>query len=596
MPDERTRESTVTNPQPRTGWLAGLNHGPHDASCALLKDGELIVAIEQERLSRRKRAIGESPAEALRYCLDHAGIGLGDLDAVALGSDHELLARWMGYSPDERSALLPYDTPAWLFPDSFFKGERIPALVSVSHHEAHAGSCFWPSGFEDCAILIMDAMGEDCSTSLGIGRPDGIHILETYPVDVSLGYFYEAACDYIGLGRENAGKLMGLAAYGQPTEDVGLEYDTAEIVWRPGGEPRALLGRELIEERIRRAVEYFERTCFPYTRHCVRDVMAYANFAASVQGAAEQVILGLAARVRKLTGLCRLVIAGGVGLNCTANGKIADSGLFDQVWIQPMAHDAGVALGSALVLAHRMQQDVTRWTPMQHAYWGQVTDDAEVKAELKLAGLPTVKLDTEQLVRRTAQVIADGGVVAWHQGRGEVGPRALGARSLLGDPRSRNTLVKLNQIKQREMWRPLAPSVLRNRFSEFFSGAPNEFMIVAARVHREVRHLIPAVVHVDGSARPQVVSPRANQVYAELIDRFCRITGIPMLVNTSLNLADEPLCSAPGDTVRTFIRSGTDAMAIGSYLVMRPDAARIALGRERRYQEMAAAEQARKDP
>jgi carbamoyltransferase len=555
-------------PALKTGWVAGLNHGSHDASCALLKDGSLVVAIEQERLSRRKRATGESPARALRYCLDYAGIGLGDIDAIALGSEHELLARWLQYSPDERSVLLPYDSPEWLFPDPLFKGERKPAVAPIRHHEAHAGSCFWPSGFGDCAILIMDAMGEDSSTSLGIGQADGIHFLESYPVDVSLGYFYEAACDYIGLGRDNAGKLMGLAAYGQPTENVGLDYVSSQII-RPGGKARDLHGRTFITDLLERMVAFFEGNCFPYTRDCVKDVMAYANFAASVQRAAETVILSLAERARRLSGCSRLVIAGGVGLNCTANGKIADAGLFDEVWIQPMAHDAGVALGSALVVAHRMNQDISKRFPMRHAYWGQDTDHQEVEAALKQARLPSVKLTSEELVRRTARVIADGGIVAWHQGRGEVGPRALGARSFLGDPRSRNTLVKLNQIKRREMWRPLAPSVLESRFGDYFAGTPNEFMIVAARVHHQMRRLIPAVVHVDGSARPQVVSPATNKLYADLIDQFCCITGIPIVVNTSLNLADEPLCSAPDDTVRTFLRSGADAMAIGCHLVLR---------------------------
>jgi carbamoyltransferase len=554
---------------PTTGWLAGLNHGPHDASCALLKDGHLVVTVEQERLSRNKRALGESPADALRYCLDFAGISLDDLDAVTLGSEHELLAQWMGYDSARRSVMLPYDSPEWLFPHSTFGDQPRPPLLPVRHHEAHAGSCFWPSGFDECAILIMDAMGEDCSTSLAVGGPEGIRVLETYPVGASLGFFYESACDYIGLGRNNAGKLMGLAAYGRPSEDVGLTYGEEGIVWGPVRDPD-LVGRALIEDRMAQLLNHFERTCFPFERGCTKDIMAYANFAASVQHAAEQVILALARRLRERTGLRRLVVAGGVGLNCTANGALADSGIFDEVWVQPMAHDAGVALGSALVVAHRFGQDVGGWAPMNHAYWGQPTDNSDVETELKRAGLQAERLETPELLRRTASIIADGGVVAWHQQRSEVGPRALGARSLLGDPRSRSTLVRLNEAKRREMWRPLAPSVLAERFDDFFVGSPNPFMIVAARVRSQVRERIPAVVHVDGSARPQVVSAETNPAYAGLLREFERLTGLPVLVNTSLNVAEEPLCSSPRDTVRTFLDCGADAMTIGPYLVRRP--------------------------
>lgn len=555
----------------RSGWLAGLNHGPHDSSCALLKDGELIVTIEQERVSRNKRALGESPADALRFCLEFAGITLGDVDAVALGSEHDLLAQWMGYEGERRPVMLPYDSPDWLFPHRVFGEGRRPPLVPVRHHDAHAGSCFWPSGFEECAILIMDAMGEDCSTSLAVGGPDGIRVLESHPVGVSLGFFYEAACDYIGLGRDNAGKLMGLAPYGRPTEDVGLEYGPDGIRWCPVQES-GLRGRALIEDRMSQLVDHFEHTCFPYTRGCTEDVMAYANFAASVQRAAEEVVLALTRRLRELTGHSRLVVAGGVGLNCTINGLLAESGIFDEVWVQPMAHDAGVALGAALVVGHRWGQDVGGWTPMTHAYWGQPTDDSDVEAELKRAGLRAEKLDTPELLRRTAAIIANGGIVAWHQERGEAGPRALGARSLLGDPRSRATLVRLNQMKRREMWRPLAPSVLAERFDDYFTGTASPFMIVAARVKPEARHLIPAVVHVDGSARPQAVSGTTNPKYAGLIREFERISGIPVLVNTSLNVAEEPLCSSPQDTVRTFIECGADALAIGSYLAVRDSA------------------------
>ncbi|MFG2472590.1 carbamoyltransferase [Streptomyces canus] len=555
--------------QLRTGWTVGLNHGPHDSACALLKDGALVVSIEQERLSRHKQAIGESPAHALRYCLDFAGIQLPDIDAVALGSHHALLAAWMGEN-EQRAGDVSYDSPEWLFPETLFGTARHPPLIPVRHHIAHAGSGYWPSGFDEAAILVMDAMGEDSSTSLAVGTADGIEIIEDHPVDVSLGFFYEAAAQFAGLGRRHAGKLMGLAAYGKPSQDVGLHFSPDGISWGDlGGRPGA--GRAMIEERMRRLVEHFELVCYPYNSDCTEDIAAYADFAASVQAALEQVVLGLAERLRRLSGSPDVVIAGGVGLNCSANGALADAGVFERVWVQPMAHDSGVALGAALATAHDAGQDVRGWTPMRHAYWGVPTDDADVDAELKRHRIDVPRLPTAELLARTARVLADGGIVAWHQGRSEVGPRALGARSLLGDPRSRRTLVRLNQAKRREMWRPLAPSVLADRFSDYFDGTPNEFMIVAAQVRPEVRRRIPAVVHVDGSARPQAVSADTNPRYAGLLTEFERLTGIPLVVNTSLNVADEPLCASAADSVRTFLRSGADALAIGPYLVRRED-------------------------
>ncbi|WP_050493473.1 carbamoyltransferase [Streptomyces sp. NRRL B-1381] len=549
-----------------TGWTVGLNHGAHDASCALLKDGRLVVTVEQERLSRRKKALDESPAGALRYCLDFAGIDLKDIDAVALGSHHGELADWMGFDAAERARALPYDSPDWLFPADLFGGERRPPLVPVRHHLAHAASCFWPSGYEDAAVLVMDAMGEDCSTSIAVGGPDGLRILETHPVEQSLGFFYEAACEFVGLGRDSAGKLMGLAPYGRARFDVGLGYADHRIAWERVVN-RGLVGRALIEDRIAQLVAGFEATCYPYERGCTEDVMAYADFAASVQQALEEVVLALARRARDLTGSDTLVIAGGVGLNCTVNGKLADSGLFRRVWVQPMAHDAGVALGAALAVAHKLGQDVA--APMGHAYWGPGGTDEEIALELKRNGLDARRLPEAELVSEAAALVASGRVLAWHQGRAEVGPRALGARSFVGDPRARRTLIRMNTIKRREMWRPLAPSVLADHFDDYFDGVPNDFMIVAASVREEIASRIPAVVHVDGSARPQAVRAETNRRYAALITEFHRLTGVPLVVNTSLNQADEPLCSSPADTIRTFLASGADALAIGSYLVVR---------------------------
>lgn len=556
---------SVTGPE----WVVGLNHGAHDAAAALVYHGELVVTVEQERLSRRKRAPEESPAAALRFCLDHAGIALSDVELVALGSDHNRLARWLGLDPAARAAVLPYDRPDRLFPAEMFGSQQPGRIVPVDHHVAHAASAFWPSGWPDCALLVVDAMGESTATSIAVGRAGRVEVLEAWGVDSSLGFYYEAASEFAGLGRQDAGKLMGLAAYGRPRYDTGLRFADGRLEWR-GVDPPAGIGRRMIEHRSTALQAYFARTCFPYAPRRGEDIMAYADFAASAQRNLEEVVLGLAARAAELTGSTRLGIAGGVGLNCTANGRIADSGLFEDVWVQPMSHDAGVALGSALAAAAAAGTDLRGRSTMPHAYWGPGIDAAEAAAALDDAALTPTDLPSRALTERVVEIIAGGGIVAWAQGRAEVGPRSLGARSLLGDPRSRRTLVRLNNAKGREMWRPLAPSVPIEHFGDWFDGVPNPFMIVAAQVRPEVRTVVPAVVHVDGSARPQAVDRRHNPAYHDLLTAFGRRTEVPVLVNTSLNVAEEPVASSARDVVATFLKSGADAMVLDRYLVMRP--------------------------
>ena len=552
----------------RSGWIAGLNHGAHDASCALLHDGALVVAVEQERLSRRRRAPGEAPVDALKCCLDFADLRLSDLDAVALGSDHDALARWLGLAPEQRHAVLPFDHPDRLFPANVFGAGPRPLLVAVRHHRAHAASAFWPSGFEAAAILVMDAMGEDSATTLARGDGSGVRDIQSYPVDTSLGFFYESATEYTGLDRNDAGKLMGLAAYGRAVYHTGLRHGRDGIEW-PIPSSNGYRGRKLIDERRDRLLDLFEQRCFPYLRGRREEIMAYADFAASVQHDLGRVILGLAGELGSRTGARDLVLAGGVALNCTANGLLAASGIFERVFVQPMAHDAGVALGAALEVSRALLGERFQPREMTHAQWGPDTRAEQVEAELAARGLKFTRLDQAGVAREVARLLAAGRLVAWHQGRAEVGPRALGARSLLGDPRSRGTLVRMNRTKRREMWRPLAPSVLADRFHDYFVGTPNPFMIVAAQVRAQVRHQVPAVVHVDGSARPQVVDPLHSPLYARLLREFDAQAGVPLLVNSSLNLAGEPIVSSPADTIECFLRSEIDALAIGPCLVVK---------------------------
>jgi carbamoyltransferase len=558
-------------------WILGLNHGPHDSSATLLRNGKLIVIAEQERFSRSKHAFNQPPTQAMKYCLDYAGISLGELESVALGFDFVLMRKWLGIDAAQALRELPFDDPDRLFPASVFgKGER-PLTQAIRHHTAHAASTFWASGFADAAVLVADGMGEAVSTTLGYGSADGFSVIETYPVSQSLGMYYSRAALYAGLYDDRSsevGKLMGLAAYGRPQQPMPLSAQNGRYEFT-GLPPmsEALPGSTIRRERSGQLLAFFERHCYPFTSGLAADVMSYASFAASVQAALEGALLELARELRRRTGARNLALAGGVALNCTANGVLARGAGYDNVYIQPMAGDSGVALGAAIAAHAESHGTGTLDVHMEHACYGPSYQQDEIETALLAQGVAFSRYPETQLIARVAELIDRGAVVGWYQGRAEVGPRALGARSLLGDPRRRETLVRLNQIKGREMWRPIAPSVLAGEWEQYFTGArPDPFMIVATTVRPTRRAVIPAVVHVDGSARPQAVSPRALPRYAALIAEFGRRTGVPVLANTSFNLHDEPIVNTPLDAVCTYLRGQLDVLAIGDCLVVRPGA------------------------
>jgi carbamoyltransferase len=551
----------------RDTWTLGLNHGSHDAAAALARNGRVEVVVEQERLSRRKRAVEEAPTDAIASCLSFAGIELRDVRRVILGSDHDGLARFFGLSREGRNQVLPYDQPDRLFPDTLRQGHPLPTIVPVAHHLAHAASAYWPSGFTDAAVMVLDAMGESSSGMLGYAQPSGIEILRQLPIEGSLGFFYEAASLYSGLTRNDAGKFMGLASYGVPTMDVPLRFKLGVPEWAGIRESR-LRGRAVIDERMADLLEEFERTCFPFAAGLAQEIMAYKDFAASVQRSLELVVLDLASEAKKLTNSKALVLAGGVALNCAANGRIASSGLFERIYVQPASHDAGVAIGASLLGAQDLAVLPARSHEMS-VFLGPDESETQIRESVTRSDFSFVELTPSGLASEVARRLSQGAVVAWHQGRAENGPRALGGRSLLGDPRTRRSLLRLNSIKEREMWRPLAPSILAEHFSDYFIGIPSKHMLLAATVRERKRSLIPAVVHVDGSARPQVVTAQEQPLYRSMIEQFSRYTGIPLVVNTSLNLKDQPMSNTSQDTISLLKRSAVDCAAIGNFLVTR---------------------------
>lgn len=549
-------------------YILGVNTGWHDSSAALLKDGQLVALVEQDRVSRTKNAMGERPTGAMLACLKEAGITLDDVEVVAVGWNDPLCMQQNGtaYDPEAyRQALLPRE---------HFAHHKAPPIQFVSHHLAHAASGMWTSGFGRAAVLVVDGRGDTQATSLWAGSPHALECLQEWDVSQSLGNFYGEAADWAGFSFWGPGKLMGLASYGRAEPSTALV--TTASGYRFEGTAPPTPDVKLQARRHRELVHGHFATLYPYSRGDAGDIMAHANFAASIQAAVEAAVFELAKLAKSRTGADDLVITGGVGLNCTFNGRLARSGIFRDIYVPPVTFDSGVSLGAALVADRERHPDREPMPRMEHAYWGRRPDASEVERAVEESGLTAVRLSEDELVSRVADHIADGRVVGWFQGRAEIGQRALGARSMLCDPRDRRCLVRVNVVKGREVWRPLAPSVLEEYSGELFEGGlPNlaDFMLAALPVRESARRLIPATTHVDGSARPQRVRKATNPRYWRLIDTFRQRTGVPAVMNTSFNLAGEPIVHTAEDAISSFCRSEMDVLALEDFLIEKPNVA-----------------------
>lgn len=546
-------------------WVLGVNTGPHDGSAALVRDGELVAMVEQERLSRSRHAVRESPREAIAACLAHAGIGLDAVAEIAVGWDVPALVEAEGGEAlDERELL------EWLVGDLAASGPA-PPLRYVDHHLAHAASGFYTSGMREAAILTLDGRGETIATSLAVGGPGGIETVRTWGSHLSLGHLYGCAAEWAGLGYWGTGKLMGLAAYGRRGQPVPLRAERGG--YAIDGAPPADSASASHLGGLRAALrERFERHNYPYGPGNMAEPMAHADFAASIQGALEDVLFELAALARAESGHSGLVLAGGVALNCTANGALIRSGMFDEVWIPPFPYDAGVSLGAALVADRARRGPTAVPARLAHAFWAPSTTPPDAGLLEGLDGCEVDRHRDDQLADVVARHLAAGRLVGWWQGRAEVGQRALGARSILCDPRRRDALVRANLVKGREAWRPLAPAVLATRAGELFDDplpAAADFMLAACPVSERARRRLPAAVHVDGSARPQAVRPEQAR-YHGAISAFHERTGVPALINTSFNLAGEPIVHSAEDAVRTFLASDLDVLVVGDLVAVKP--------------------------
>ncbi|SCF28730.1 carbamoyltransferase [Micromonospora viridifaciens] len=541
--------------------VLGINAIFHDPAAALVIDGRVVAAAEEERFSRRKHgkrpvpfAAWELPELSAAWCLAGAGIDVDRLDAVAYSFDPGLCrdAAELGLDDPWDWLRVDYARRAPQFLAAALPGLDPEKVRFVPHHVAHAASAGLaaPPGGDDTAVLVLDGRGEVASHLAGIYREGRLSPLYAQGLPHSLGLLYEELTRHLGfLHSSDEYKVMALASYGRPrhlgvlrelirpTDDGGFHVEPVD--WASLAKARTADG-ELTED--------------------------HADLAASVQTRLEEVILDLSRWLYDASGgASTLALAGGVALNCVANARVAAEGPYRNVWVQPAAGDGGTALGAALHLAGELGD---RSTPMTGVDLGRGWTDEELEAELRRAALPYTR--PASIAAAAARVLADNGIVAWYQGRSEYGPRALGHRSLLAHPGDSATTARMNDVKGREQFRPIAPMVRAERFAEIFEGVcPSPYMLFVHRVKPEWRDRIPAVTHVDGTARVQTVHADTEPLVAELLAEFERLTGLPVVVNTSLNTAGRPMVDTPREAMELFGSAPVDLLALGPYAVHR---------------------------
>jgi carbamoyltransferase len=545
----------------------------HDSSACIVRDGEVLFAVAEERLSRVKHD-ARFPVLSIQACLDFASMQPGDVDFVCQGWSrpsapflHDLKNfATRRQIPNSRAIL--NSTRSFLsmwhqrggenrFRQSFNNSKA--QFRFVDHHLAHAISAYAYSGFDDAAVLVLDGRGAWEATSLWHGRDGRLEHKWTIPWPNSLGLFYAKFTQYLGFTPySDEWKVMGLAPYGAPGVDL------SEFI-RPNENPYRVATKLLIAKDSA-PLQAIEARMGPGRVPESELETRHRNVAFAVQDMCEQAMMTLAKTAIAQTGSRNLCLAGGVALNSKANGKIHASGMLDGIFVQPAASDDGVCLGAVLApyLDNGGKLPVRK---MRHAYLGNECSNAEIEKALETYKIRATRVDDP--AKAAAEMLANGKILGWVQGRMEFGPRALGSRSILADPRDPEMTAKVNNaVKFREWWRPFAPSMLSENAGEYIESATDSpFMILTAQVRPEKRKVIPAVTHVDGSARPQTVERDVNPLYWRLIHEFGQRTGVPVVMNTSFNLRGEPIVSSPTDAIRTFYSSGMDALVIGNFVV-----------------------------
>jgi carbamoyltransferase len=590
--------------------ILGISAFYHDSAAALVVDGEIVAAAQEERFTRKKHDAG-FPVCAIDYCLDQAGLSISELDHVAFYDKpmlkfERLLETYLSFAPAGFSSFVKA-MPVWLKQKLYIprelneglRGEYKKKYIFTEHHESHAASAFFPSPFEEAAVMTLDGVGEWATASYGVGRGNKLSLTHELRFPHSLGLLYSAFTYFTGF-RVNSGeyKLMGLAPYGEPKyvdaivdnlldikEDGSFRMDMSYFNYCQGLTMTSRKMDSLFGGPARK----------PETPITQREM----DIAASIQKVTEDIMLKMAAHVHRETGMKNLCLAGGVALNCVGNGRIQRESPFENIWIQPAAGDAGGALGAAMFVWHHLLDNprTTQATDSQSASWlGPRYSDEEIRAVLDETGAVYEHHEGDDAIAdRVAGLLAEENVVGWFQGRMEFGPRALGARSIIGDARSTEMQSVMNlKIKFRESFRPFAPSILEERAPEYFglaSGTPSPYMLLVAPVNEERRlkvngaqaHLegieklkvprsdVPAITHVDYSARVQTVDKDRHGRYRRLLEKFEEKTGCPVLINTSFNVRGEPIVNTPEDAYRCFMGTNMDVLVLEGFVLRKTE-------------------------
>jgi carbamoyltransferase len=593
--------------------ILGISAFYHDSAAALIDDGQVIAAAQEERFTRKKQDSG-FPVHAMEYCLAEGGAELSDIDFIAFYDKpflkfERLLETYVAYAPkgfESFRMAMPLWLKEKLFQKSLLRNKlktHAPSynwdnrLLFAEHHQSHAASAFYPSPFESAAILTMDGVGEWATTSLGLGKGSSVEMVREIHFPHSLGLLYSAFTYYTGF-RVNSGeyKVMGLAPYGEPKYSKLIMDNVIDV--KEDGSFRLDLSYFDFCTGLRMTNEKFDDLFGapardPETLLTQREM----DIAASIQDVTEEVVVRLGRSIARETGEKNLCLAGGVALNCVANGKLLRDGSFDKIWIQPAAGDAGGALGAALVAYHHFQGQERKLNGvmdgMKGSYLGPEFAQDDIEARLTAVGARFSVQSDDETIDRTATALTEGKAVGWFQGRMEFGPRALGGRSILGDPRDPAMQKTLNlRVKYRESFRPFAPSVLREDVADWFDlDDDSPYMLLVDTVKEDQRRemteeeqklfgieklnvprsTIPAVTHVDYSARIQTVHEETNPRYHALIKSFRDKTGCPVIVNTSFNVRGEPIVCTPEDAFRCFMGSGIEILVVGNCYLAKED-------------------------
>jgi carbamoyltransferase len=589
--------------------ILGLSAYYHDSAAALVKDGEIVAAAQEERFSRKKHDAG-FPGSAIRYCLAEAGLSLADVDEVVfydkpLVKFERLLETYLSYAPNGLRSFIAA-MPIWLKEKLYLKSTlktelsnlgglkktELPDLLFSEHHQSHAASAFFPSPFEKAVVLCLDGVGEWATTTAWLGEGKTLKPLWELDFPHSLGLLYSAFTYYTGF-KVNSGeyKLMGLAPYGEPTY-VDLILDNLMDL-KEDGTFRLDMQYFNYCTGLTMTNKKFDKLFGGPARQAEGELtQREMDIAASIQKVTEEVVLRLAKTAQRETGCRNLCLAGGVALNCVSNGELLRAEVFDEVWVQPAAGDAGGALGAALVAWHERHdgnREINGVDSMKGSYLGPRYASDEIRKQLDASGAVYQELDDSVLLPKLADILASEHVVGWFQGRMEFGPRALGGRSIIGDPRSSKMQSVMNlKIKYRESFRPFAPSVLAEDVSDYFvHDCPSPYMLMVAPITEAIRipmtaeqeslfgieklnvprSALPAITHVDYSARIQTVHENTNPRYHGLISSFKEKTGCGVLINTSFNVRGEPIVCTPEDAYRCFMRTEMDYLVVENFLM-----------------------------